>query len=308
MIPTHAGRRLVARHLGMAALMTGGLMFAPSASALGPKSGRPPAAPEGQPGFPKQGPDALLDRVGISQRLGTQLPLELEFRTSTGERRTLDSLIGRRPVVFAFVYYECPMLCTMVLNGMLRMMNVLKFDVGREYDVITLSIDPRETEVLAAEKKKVYLDRYRRSGAVDNWHFLVGDEESITKLSSALGYDYAYDETTDQYAHGSAIMVITPDGKVSKYFYGIDYSPVDVRLALIEASEERIGSITDAILLSCFQYNPLDGKYSLVVMGVVRIAGILTVLGILAFIVWNYFRGRRESLPVGAKASPPHAH
>ena len=273
------------------------LAWTDPAWALGPQSGMPPTASDQGP---KQGPDALLDKVGIVQKLGQKLPLDLRFTDSENREVVLGELIGERPVVLALVYYECPMLCTMVLNGMLRMMNVLKFDAGTEYDVITVSIDPRETPLLAADKKKVYLDRYRRPGAEEGWHFLVSDQESIQALSDALGYSYAYDPETDQFAHGSAIMVLTPEGRLSRYFYGIDYSPVDVRLALVEAASERIGSITDAILLACFQYDPMEGTYSLTIMRVLRVIGVLTVLGIVGFIVANLARERRRRRVAGA--------
>lgn len=267
------------------------LAAVPAAHALGPKSAQPPKAPEGAS---QAASDKVLAEVRIDQRLGQEVPLELEFTDAAGNRRALGDLIGERPVVLALVYYECPMLCTMVLNGMLRMLNVLKFDAGKEFDVITVSIDPRETPALAAQKKKKYLDRYRRDGAEQGWHFLVGEQPEIRALAEALGYHYAYDETTDQFAHGSAIMVLTPEAKISRYFYGIEYSPIDVRLSLVEASDEGIGSLTDAILLSCFQYNPLDGKYSLAVMRLVRTAGVLTVLGILFFILISHLRERRR--------------
>lgn len=282
--------------------MTVGL--APSVQALGPKSAQPPKAPEGAG---EVASDKVLAKVRIDQKLGEAIPFDLEFTDPQGVRQPLGNLIGERPVVLALVYYECPMLCTMVLNGLLRMMNVLKFDAGKEFDVVTVSIDPRETPELAAEKKKKYLDRYRRDGAERGWHFLVGDEPEIAKLTTALGYHYAYDETTDQFAHGSAIMVLTPDGKISRYFYGIEYSPIDVRLSLVEASDEGIGTLTDAILLSCFQYNPLDGKYSLAIMRLVRGVGVLTVVGILAFIFISHLRERRRTKAQASAASVARA-
>lgn len=280
--------------VGAAVVLLGGPSAPGSAWALGPKSGQPPTRNE-DPNGPKQGPDALLEQVGVDQRLGESLPLDLTLTDSTGVERRLGDLVGERPVILSLVYYECPMLCTMVLNGMLRVMNVLRFDAGKEFDVITVSIDPRETPALAADKKAIYLDRYRRETADEGWHFLVGDQAAIARLADAVGFSYAYDETTDQFAHGSAIVVATPEGRIAKYFYGIDYSPVDVRLALVEAANERIGSLTDAILLSCFQYDPLTGKYSLVVMRVIRWLGAATVLGLLAFIVMQTRRDRRRS-------------
>lgn len=287
--PSRRMRALMCAGVAACGLMGGGA----EALALGPKSGQPPVAQEGS--GPVQGPDSLLEKVGITQKLGEQLPMDLRFTDSTGKTQRLGDLMGDRPVVLAMVYYECPMLCTMVLNGMLRVLNVLKFDVGKELDVITVSIDPRETPELAADKKKMYIDRYRREGAAEGWHFLVGEESQVASLADAIGFEYAYDEETDQYAHGSAIMVLTPDGKLSKYLYGIDYSPVDLRLALVEAASERIGTLSDAVLLACFQYDPLEGKYSLAIMNLIRIAGLVTVLGIGIFIVINLLRERRRT-------------
>ncbi len=241
----------------------------------------------------KQGPDDLLDKIGIEQKLKAELPLDAVFTNDKGEEVKLGELFQGRPVILAIVYFECPMLCTMILNGMLRMLKVLKFDVGREFDIVTVSIDHRETPALAHEKKTQYLKRYQREGADQGWHFLVGAQDQIKRLSDTVGYKYAYDKETDQYAHGSAIMVVTPKGKLSKYFYGIEYSPRDVRLAIVEAADEKIGSLVDEVLLYCFKYNPQEGKYSVVVMNVMRLAGGITILGILGFIFFNLLRDRR---------------
>ena len=245
---------------------------------------------EGEAGIQSE----ALTSVDVEQLLGQQVSLNLSFTNSEGQKVKLDDLVNERPVILAMVYYECPMLCTMVLNGLLRMMNVLKFDAGKEFDVIVVSIDPRETAVLAANKKREYIKRYKREGADKGWHFLVGEPSNISALAKSVGFRYTYDERTEQYAHGSAIMVLTPQGLLSKYFYGIDYSPRDVRLALVEAADEKIGSIFDGILLRCFHYDPLEGKYSVAIMGVLRLAGVLTVLGILGFIGFNVLRERRR--------------
>lgn len=271
-----------------------------SAWALGPKSGIPPTADD-----KNNSADAILGQVTIEQKLGETVPLDLAFTQSSGEKVALKDLVGERPVVLSLVYYECPMLCTMVLNGLLRALNVVKFDVGKEFDVLTVSIDPRETAALAQEKKGVYLDRYRRSGAKDGWHFMVGDQASISELSQAVGFNYVYDEETDQYAHASGIVVLTPEGKISKYLLGIDYSPRDLRFSLVEASKDRIGSWTDAILLSCFQYNPSEGRYSLAVLNIVRLVGILTVLAILSFIIISRIHERRREASNGIRSGEP---
>ncbi len=256
---------------------------------LGPKSGQPPKGSVNE----ESRQDALIERVGIDQKLGAQVPLGLRFTTAEGKDIALGDLIGERPVVLVLAYYECPMLCTLVLNGLLRAMNVLEtFDVGREYDVLTVSIDPRETAALAADKKAGYLGRYRREGAAEGWHFLVGEQEPVTALAEAVGFRYVYDEATDQFAHGSAVMVLTPGGKVSKYHFGQEFSPFDLRMSLVEAAKTRIGGLSDVVLFLCFQYNPLDGTYSFAIMRFLRVVGVLTVIGILAFIGFSLRRDR----------------
>lgn len=259
--------------------------------ALGPKSAQPPKPKTSDESA--QADDAIIAKVGITQRLGETLPSDLAFTNSKGEPVVLGDLLGTRPAVLALVYYECPMLCTMVLNGLMKTLNALQFDAGKEFDIITVSIDPRETPELAAQKKKQYLDRYRRPTAEEGWHFLVGNASSVEALAEAVGFSYAYDPETDQFAHGSSIMVVTPEAAISRYFYGIKYSPVDLRLSLVEASKEKIGSFTDAILLTCFQYDPLSATYSLAIMRVVRIVGILTVLGLAAFVGVSLLREQR---------------
>lgn len=280
-------RGLMALGCGLVAAQLASAPLAP-AWALGPKSGQPPKPKTQAPGRE----DELIAKVGITQRLGAPVPQQLELTDSSGRKVALGDLIGQRPVVLALVYYECPMLCTLVLNGLMKTLNAMEFDAGREFDVVTVSIDPRETAELAATKKKVYLDRYRRPTAEQGWHFLVGDEANVKALAEGVGFRYEYDPETDQFAHGSAIMVVTPDGLLSRYFYGIKYSPVDLRLSLVEASKEAIGSFTDAILLTCFQYDPLTATYSLAIMQIVRLVGVLTVLGLAAFVISSVVRER----------------
>jgi protein SCO1/2 len=229
-------------------------------------------------------PTALRD-VKIEQKLDQQLPLDLVFRDEAGRQVKLGQYFGKKPVVLSLVYYDCPMLCTQVLNGMVTSFRVLPFQIGKEFDVVTVSFDPRETSALATAKKKLYLDylpEKMRPDANNGWHFLTGDPANIEKLTEAVGFHYRYDEATKQFAHASAIMLTTPQGKLSRYFYGIDYAPRDVRLGLIESSENKIGSPVDQLLLFCYHYDPSTGKYGAAVMKVMRIAGIITVLGILA--------------------------
>jgi protein SCO1 len=240
-----------------------------------------------QYGNPSTGLPTALRDVKIEQKLDQQLPLDLVFRDEAGEQVTLGKYFGRKPVVLAFVYYECPMLCTQVLNGMVTSFRVLPFQVGKEFDVVTVSFDPRETPALAAAKKKVYvnyLPENLRSNAMNGWHFLTGDPASIEKLTEAAGFHYRYDEATKQFAHSSAIMVTTSQGRLSRYFYGVDYAPRDLRLGLIESSANKIGTPVDQLLLYCYHYDPATGKYGAQIMRVMRIAGVITLLGIVAML------------------------
>jgi protein SCO1/2 len=205
----------------------------------------------------------------------------------------LADLFGSRPVLLTLVYYECPMLCNLILNGTVRALRTLEFSAGREFDVITVSIDPEETPELAAGKKQEYLANYRRTGAESGWHFLTGREAEIRALADAVGFRYALDPASGEYAHAAGIMVLTPKGQVARYFYGVEYSPRDLKLGFMEAAEERIGSPVDQILLMCFHYNPLTGKYSFAVMSAVRIGGALTVLGI-ALLLFTLIRRDRK--------------
>jgi protein SCO1 len=242
--------------------------------------------------------DDILSQVGLDQKLGDQIPLDLEFNDETGRAIRLSELFGSRPVVLTLVYYECPMLCSLILNGTVRAMRTLDFSAGREFDVLTVSIDPTETPELAKAKKEEYLANYRRSGAEDGWHFLTGREESIRALAEAVGFRYALDPASGEYAHAAGIMVLTPGGQVARYFYGVEYAPRDLKLGLMEASDEKIGSPVDQLLLLCFHYNPLTGRYNFAVMTAVRVGGALTVLGIAGLLFTLIRRERRERSPV----------
>jgi len=250
-------------------------------------------------GVPALGQEALppaLKDVGIDQRLNAQAPLGLEFKDETGNKVQLRQYFGRKPVVLSLVYYECPMLCTMVLNGMLRSFRAMKLDVGRDFEVVTVSFDPGDTPELAAAKKQGYIERYERQDAAGGWHFLTGEETAIRELTRAVGFRYKYDAASGQFVHASAIMVLTPDGRLSRYLYVIDYAPLDLRLALVESSAGRIGSPVDAILLYCFHYDPSTGKYSLLIMNLIRAAGTATVAVLGAFLLVMFRRDRRKKL------------
>ena len=251
-------------------------------------SGLAPAQIYGPPQTQVYAPSRLLQKVGINQKMGGQIPLDLPFTDESGREVTLRQYFGK-PVILALVYYQCPLLCNMVLNGVLRSIRQLDLVAGDEYEVIAVSFDPRETPEMAAAKKQTYLRDYKRQGAEQGWHFLTGPETSSKALADSVGFRYVYDALTNQYAHSSAIMILTPAGRIDRYFYGIDYPARDVRLGLVEASNERIGTPTDQVLLYCFHYDPTTGKYALVVMNVLRLAGLMTV-GVLATFMIVMFR------------------
>jgi protein SCO1/2 len=235
-----------------------------------------PAAAEVPPG---------LENVGIDQRLNEAIPLDLRFRDEAGREVRIGEYFGEKPVILALVYYECPMLCTLVLNGLVSSLRALSLDVGKDFQVVAVSFDPKETPAMAAAKKKTYLDAYRRAGAESGWHFLTGDEESIHRLTQAVGFRYRYDAGSDEYAHASAVTVLTPKGLIARYFYGVEYAPRDLRLGLVEAAEETIGSPVDQLLLFCFRYDVHTGRYSAAVLNLVRLGGVLTVVVLGGFIL-----------------------
>lgn len=258
----------------------------PAQSPPGPSSPLYGARPAS--GNPSTGLPQALQDVRIEQKLDQQLPLDLTFRDESGREVKLGDYFGHKPVVLAFVYYDCPMLCTQVLNGMVTSFRVLPFQMGKEFEVVTISFDPRETPELAQKKKKVYVDylpEKMRAGAENGWHFLTGDQANIEKITDAAGFRYRWDEKTQQFAHASAVMVTTPHGKLSRYYYGIEYPARDLRLGLIESSANKIGSPVDQLLLYCYHYDPATGKYGAVVMNIMRIAGVITLLGILAMLL-----------------------
>jgi protein SCO1/2 len=223
-------------------------------------------------------PPNVLRDVGIDQRLDSQLPLELTFRDESGRSVKLGDYFGSQPTILVLAYYRCPMLCTQVLNGLVKTMREMDLELGKQYRVLTVSFDPSEGPELASRKKATYAESYSRPGAAEGWHFLTGDQDAIAKLTSAVGFRYVFDATNDQYAHGSAIMIATPQGRVSHYFMGIDFPSRDVRLALVEASRGQIGTTVDQLLLLCYHFDPTVGKYTASTMAFVRISAIATIL------------------------------
>ncbi|MGA7920258.1 MAG: SCO family protein [Candidatus Acidiferrales bacterium] len=238
----------------------------------------------------------LLKQVGIDQKLDGQIPLDLKFRDESGQPVRLGAYFGQRPVILALVYYNCPMLCTQVLNGVESGLKELQLDIGKQFEVVTVSIDPTDSHVLASVKKEMYTGMYGRPGAAQGWHFLTGDEPQIKQLADAAGFRYAYDPESKQFAHASAIMVLTPEGRISRYFYGIQYPKRELRLGLVEASEGKIGSPIDQVLLFCYHYDPSTGKYGLLISHMIQAGGALTVL-IMGVVLLVLFRGERYALP-----------
>ncbi len=234
-----------------------------------------------------------LQGVGIDQRLDQQMPLGLTFRDEFGRDVQLSSFFHGKPVILALVYYRCPMLCTQILNGLESSLKAVSFMPGRDFEVVAVSFDPKDTPELAASKKQLYLRRYGRPGSANGWHFLTGDETNIHALTEAVGYHVKYDPSTDQLAHASGIMIATPEGRLSRYFYGVEYAPRDLRLGLVEASASKIGSPVDQILLFCYHYDPATGKYGTLAVGMVRYAGGAFVLICGGFLVFVFVRESR---------------
>lgn len=238
-------------------------------------------------GIPK-----ALQNVGIDQNLNAQLPLDAKFTDSSGKEVKLGDYFGKgKPIVLALVYYECPMLCNEVLNGLTGSLKGISFNAGKEFDVVAISFDPRENEKpnLARNKKEGYLERYNRPETKDGWHFLTGEQSEIDKVTKAVGFNYNFDEKTNQFAHAGGITISTPEGRLSRYLYGIDYSPKDIKFSIMESSENRIGNPAEQLYLYCFHYDPSTGKYGFAILNVLRAMGIATLLGLgtMFFIFWR---------------------
>jgi protein SCO1/2 len=258
---------------------------------------------------------SILKEVGYDQNLGTQLSLDLVFQDEHGRDVELRDCFKKRPVVLSFVYYECPMLCTQVLDGLVRSLHAMNLEPGDDFDIVTVSIDARDSSEMAAKKKQSYLAEYGNPKAEAAWHFLTAPARSLharagaaptgeaaAQLAKEAGFRYHFDEKIQQFAHASGIVVVTPQGTVSKYFYGIDYSPRDLRLALVEASAGQVGTWMDQALLLCYHYDPLTGAYGVVIMSVIRLFGALTVVFIVA-LVFVLLRRERRTLQAQAGGS-----
>jgi protein SCO1/2 len=247
-----------------------------------------------EPGQTSSTIPAPLREIGFDQNLDQPVPLDTTFRDESGRVVRLAEYFGKRPVVLIFAYYDCPMLCTQVISGLASALSVLSLQPGRDFEIVTVSFDPRDTPESAASKKTHFIERYQRPGAAEAWHFLTGDEPSIRALTKAAGFRYVWDAPTKQFAHPSGVIVLTPDGRLARYLFGIEYGPRDLRFALVEASEGKVGNPADALLLYCYHYDPMTGRYGFVIMRALRLAGLATVFALGAFIIVMVRREKRS--------------
>jgi protein SCO1/2 len=265
-------------------------------------TGAPAAGYKRDAGTPAATLPPVLREIGFDQNIGQTVPLDTTFRDETGRTVRLGDYFGQRPVVMVFAYYDCPMLCTVVVNGLASALGILSLEPHRDFEIVTVSFNPADTPAAAAAKKAFYLERYKRAGAAAGWHFLTGDPASIDRLTRAAGFRYAWDTGTKQFAHPSGIIVLTPEGRLARYLFGIEYGARDLRFALVEASSGRVGSKVDALLLYCYHYDPMTGRYGLVIMRVIRLAGAATVVALATFIVVMVRRERTAPRPESAVA------
>ena len=249
-------------------------------------------------GLPASSLPAMVQGVGIDQNLNAQIPLELQFKDETGQAVRLGQYFRQKPVVLALVYYECPGLCDLILNGLTHTMQQISLNVGSDYEVVAVSVNPKDTWQLATATKANYIEKYNRPGAKEGWHFLTGDQASIKSLTETVGFHYNYDPISKQFAHASAIYVLTPEGKIARYFYGIEYKPRDFRLGLVEASANKIGTPADQVLLFCYHYDPTTGKYGMAITEITRVLGTATVLLLGGFVFIMLRRERHASSEV----------
>lgn len=274
------------RGLALTALLA--VAAAPVAGQFGPPRPQPITSPDGD------GRPAATDRVAFEQRLGERVPLDVPLVDETGRTVTLAELGEGRPIVLVPAYYECPMLCSMVLGGVMSSLSVLELDAGRDFEVAAVSFDPDETPEMARAAKARHLSRYDRPGAGDGFHFLTGEAAAVAAVMDAVGFRYAYVPERDEWAHAAGFVTLTPDGTVARYHYGVEYPPRDVRLGLVEAADGAVGSAVDEVLLYCLRYDPATGRYSLAILNLVRAGGVLTVAGIGLFMFVSWRRGRRS--------------
>ena len=266
---------------------------APTASAQ--MNGAPDAGYKPEPGLPSSTLPAPLREIGFDQNLNARVPLDTSFNDESGRAVQLADYFGRRPVVLVFAYYDCPMLCTVVINGLASALNVLSLEPGKDFEIVTVSFNPRDTPATASAKKASYIARYKQPGAAAAWHFLTGSQESIDRLTKAAGFRYVWDAETQQFAHPTGGMVLTPDGRLARYLFGIEYGPRDLRYAIVDASNGRVGSTVDSLLLFCYHYDPARGKYGVAIMRLIRVGGVATVLALGTFIFVMVRKEKRTS-------------
>jgi protein SCO1/2 len=236
-----------------------------------------------------------LREIGFDQNLDQKVPLDVTFKDEAGRVVRLGDYFGKRPVVMVFAYYDCPMLCTMVINGLASALDVLSLEPGKDFEIVTVSFDPRDTPEIAAAKKAGYIARYHQPGAAAAWHFLTGQQPAIDRLTKAAGFRYVWDKQTQQFAHPTGVIVLTPDGRLARYLFGIEYGPRDLRYAIVEASNGKVGSAVDSVLLYCFHYDPATGRYGLAIMRAIQVGGAATVLALGAFIFVMMRRERHHA-------------
>jgi protein SCO1/2 len=291
----------IARAAAAATLWCTALMIGAASPASGQMTGAPTAGYKQEPGMTAAAIPRPLRGIGFDQRIDERLPLDAVFTDEGGRRVPLGDYFGRRPVVMAFAYYDCPMLCTQVLNGLSSALAVLSLKPGTDFEIVTISFDPHDTPVSASAKKAHYVGRYKQPGAAAAWHFLTGDQASIDRVTRAAGFRYVWDADTRQFAHPTGVIVLTPDGRLARYLFGIEYGPRDLRYALVEASDGKVGTPVDSLLLYCYHYDPMTGRYGVVIMRAVRLAGAATVLALCTFIVVMVRRETRHAPPYATR-------
>jgi protein SCO1/2 len=285
-------------------LLAAALLAAASPAFAQKMTGSPASAGYRQePGQVSSTLPTALREIGFDQNLDQRVPLDTIFTDEAGRTVRLGDYFGKRPVVMVFAYYECPMLCTQVINGLSSALNVLSLRPGDDFEIVTVSFDPRDTPATASAKKAHYIERYKRPRAAESWHFLTGQQASIDRLTKAAGFRYVWDTPTNQFAHPSGVIVLTPDGRLARYLFGIEYGPRDLRFAIVEASNGRVGNPADALLLYCYHYDPMTGRYGLVIMRAMRLAGLGTVLALGAFIVIMLRNETKRSSLLAARGS-----
>jgi protein SCO1/2 len=266
-----------------------------ASSAAAQAGGAPGAGYRPESGVPSSARPPALREIGFDQNLNGQLPLDTPFKDESGLDVKIGGYFGKRPVVLVFAYYDCPMLCTVVINSLASALDVLSLEPGKDFEIVTVSFNPRDTPATASAKKASYIARYKRPGAAESWHFLTGDQPSIDRLTKAAGFRYVWDAETQQFAHPTGVLVITPDGRIARYLFGVEYGPRDLRYAIVEASNGKVGSVVDSLALYCYHYDPAAGRYSVAIMRLMRAGGAATVLALGAFIVIMARKERHET-------------